>query len=841
MIVTKYLFDLWLTQFSKNVNWDIINNKIYSCDIIKDNYHKANFKKIKGDLFEWICKYYFIYQGYDETYLFSEVPSGLREKFKFNYRDEGIDLITKINNEWFGIQCKWVSNTNKSLKKHVYTQLYCDIDTYNLDKGIIFTNTTKVNPTFNINPKHKKIITWYTKDQFYNITDTNFINFIKQELFADIQQEVIKVPKNLRYYQIDAVNSLLESNDRNKQIIMPCSSGKTLVMMDYIRRIGLNNKILLLFPNLNLINQMYKKLNIYLNNPNLLCICSQFDANQLILYDRSLYNNIYTTEPEEINRRMNKNIIILCTYQSSKLLKGKYFNLAIFDEAHKTVSGREFGFAKYDKNCRIDERVYFTATPKYYSGKNSKCYSMKNESIYGKIVYQYPFRQAIDDGYILDYNLITYISDNSLDNYLTNNFIKNKYGNLNITKNELICAIQIAQYVQNYNGQPKILTYHNTVNSANKFKKTLYFIFNKYKISADIFTISGSDNISNRNKILANFEKANIGILCSAKVLNEGIDLPYVNTVAFIDNRTSTIDIIQNIGRSMRLYGDQKECNIIVPTNINDENYDYKNIINILSALNTIDTNIIQYFTNDNNQKNKIKVIKTKIECLENIDIIEYDNIDIAILKNNIINKAIKRSDLSFNIKKELLFKFCNKHKRIPVARESYKGVNIGQWFYREKYKIEDENCEVYKKLSTCPYIKRAFDEYLDSNLVFNENISLLFKFCNEKKRYPKPGEKYKDFNVSYWLNDRKKEIISEDDDLYKILSTNKYVKLSIDNCLNYRKSKCKSRKYTYSEKKKMLFEFCNGKKRYPKNGDKCGDFNVCMWLSDKKKEDMIS
>src|SRR5206468_1578834 len=73
---------------------------------------------------------------------------------------------------------------------------------------------------------------------------------------------------------------------------------------------------------------------------------------------------LYTTELEIIKKRLESNkVIVLCTYQSSKLLQDQEFELGIFDEAHKTVNNGTFGFALSDKNCKINKRIYFTATP----------------------------------------------------------------------------------------------------------------------------------------------------------------------------------------------------------------------------------------------------------------------------------------------------------------------------------------------------------------------------------------------------------------------------------------------------------------------------------------------
>ena len=47
---------------------------------------------------------------------------------------------------------------------------------------------------------------------------------------------------------------------------------------------------------------------------------------------------------------------------------GHSFDLALFDEAHKTAgrAGVHFGFALADKNLPIRQRLFLTATPRHY-------------------------------------------------------------------------------------------------------------------------------------------------------------------------------------------------------------------------------------------------------------------------------------------------------------------------------------------------------------------------------------------------------------------------------------------------------------------------------------------
>ncbi|MEU6237704.1 helicase-related protein [Kitasatospora sp. NPDC047058] len=42
------------------------------------------------------------------------------------------------------------------------------------------------------------------------------------------------------------------------------------------------------------------------------------------------------------------------------------------------------------------------------------------------------------------------------------------------------------------------------------------------------------------------------GILCNARLLSEGIDIPAVDVIVFADPKSSVIDIVQAVGRALR-------------------------------------------------------------------------------------------------------------------------------------------------------------------------------------------------------------------------------------------------------------------------------------------------
>jgi hypothetical protein len=60
------------------------------------------------------------------------------------------------------------------------------------------------------------------------------------------------------------------------------------------------------------------------------------------------------------------------------------------------------------------------------------------------------------------------------------------------------------------------------------------------------------------------------GVLTNARCLNEGVDMPTLDGVAFIDPRQSQVDIVQAVGRAIRKAADKKLGTITIPVFVNE-------------------------------------------------------------------------------------------------------------------------------------------------------------------------------------------------------------------------------------------------------------------------------
>jgi superfamily II DNA/RNA helicase len=72
--------------------------------------------------------------------------------------------------------------------------------------------------------------------------------------------------------------------------------------------------------------------------------------------------------------------------------------------------------------------------------------------------------------------------------------------------------------------------------------------------------------------VLKNLNYGETGLVSNARCLTEGIDVPTLDAVVFVDPKTSQVDIIQAIGRAIRLGGANKtHGTVVVPVHVPTE------------------------------------------------------------------------------------------------------------------------------------------------------------------------------------------------------------------------------------------------------------------------------
>ena len=266
----------------------------------------------------------------------------------------------------------------------------------------------------------------------------------------------------------------------------------------------------------------------------------------------------------------NCNKIIFSTYQSSKILS-KVFNknykidFAIFDEAHRTATQSQkidsyYSYALEDKNIPIEKRLFMTATRRItnYKRKNKHgepilSISMDRKELYGNVVVDLSFFEAATkhEAIAIPRLIVSEVFSNEVEQE-RRKISSTHMGGLKIKSDYLALLIAIKKSVEKYNIK-KIFSFHSGVPKAKKFTEGILPDSLGYHLK-DFYTshVSGAMSMRKRDIIMEEFKQNPKSVVSNARCLVEGVNVPAVDMVAFIDNKSSEIDIVQAIGRALR-------------------------------------------------------------------------------------------------------------------------------------------------------------------------------------------------------------------------------------------------------------------------------------------------
>ena len=354
--------------------------------------------------------------------------------------------------------------------------------------------------------------------------------------------------------------------------------------------------------------------------------------------------------------------VVFCTYQSLPLVADAQgtdaqsdgapeFDLVICDEAHRTTGvedtetirkGRQ---GKYSTSpfrlvhdpalIRTRKRLYTTATPRIFTAgaksrardadRNLEVFSMDDESVFGPVFYRMAFSQAIEGGWLTDYKVIilTLKSERvaaALDNLLAR---EKKSGlNLDDAVKLLGCWDALADPEgvlsshnvtgDRHNSLMRAITFTNTIKASKLVKCYWKEVVETFSRSPDgehlpnllpleVKHVDGTQDSLNRQRKLNWLREDNdevCRVLSNARCLSEGVDVPALDAVLFLEPRKSQVDVVQAVGRVMRRAEGKEMGYIILPVVISpdqdpekalDDNKTFQVVWSVLRALRSHD------------------------------------------------------------------------------------------------------------------------------------------------------------------------------------------------------------------------------------------------------------
>ena len=363
--------------------------------------------------------------------------------------------------------------------------------------------------------------------------------------------------------------------------------------------------------------------------------------------------------------------------------------LIICDEAHRTAGGHyqdesdaPFQRIHSDDFIKGKKRLYMTATPRIYGDlvkeqKNNGeviLYSMDDEQIYGPTFHTITFSQAVALGSLVDYKVIVLsVEENILKERALSDYELVQAGGLPVkhaakvigcwralSKLDLQDEVSMSDdrqpmrravgFAQIIEPNIKYLDRTSSKRFTENFESTIEEFKNQqfkelskkdknlsreaydlaYPLKCETRHIDGSMNATEKDALLnwlrEEPEENVCKILFNVRCLSEGVDVPSLDAVLFLSPRKSQVEVVQTVGRVMRVSPQTGKKRgyviipIVTPAGLDpsvalNNNADFDVVWQVLNALKSIDT---EFGAIVDGQRNIIDSSKIEVVCVTN-------------------------------------------------------------------------------------------------------------------------------------------------------------------------------------------------------------------------------
>ena len=370
----------------------------------------------------------------------------------------------------------------------------------------------------------------------------------------------------LRGYQKDFINDSIKYFKNNDKGIaqLACGSGKSVIAIvlaeQLLKRKMIKGQVLVIVPTKLLVKQFEKEI-------------------IKIVDDDVVIEKIFSGEPRLSLSTPARYVIT--TYRSAVLHiynTERKFALIIFDEAHH-LAGKEKSLTRLMK-LPSQKKLFMTATKKVLrwwkdfkkkSGeapstqkivKLGDAQSMDDDEQFGNVFFKYLFNDAIGEKYLSPYKI-------TIDNKIAYDMSHAARYTTNAKK-------ILLKYVRKYNAK-RILVFFNSIAMSENFESE----FDDDEDNGVIVRhVDSKMKNKDRQAIIEWFRgdhdsRINGGdhegakVISNVNLFSEGVDIPIIDMILFGERKLSVIDIIQKIGRGLRICERKTILNIIIPRGSN--------------------------------------------------------------------------------------------------------------------------------------------------------------------------------------------------------------------------------------------------------------------------------
>ena len=530
-------------------------------------------------------------------------------------RDIGIDLVARrTSGEWVAIQCKCYDERRTLPKSEVDKFLGASQQRVFGLRWIVATCGWGRNTEVAIRDAHPQV------------GQIDFRQYLGVQVEERASARPVQEPWPLQAEAIEDVVEGLGHHDRGR-LVMACGTGKTFTALRIAEQVvEQGGRILFAAPTIALVSQARREwLRQTTRKLNCIVVCSDQTAGGRNENEDIRVSELecpVSTDAAEIARSLGGDgatRVVFCTYHSlgrvteAQALHGAPpFDLAIADEAHRTTGAilegagrrgaRRVDFQEFHDDMRLHarKRLYMTATPRIYTESSKRrlaergidVVDMDDQAIYGPELHRLPFKQAVEEGMLSDYRVIVLgVSEDSVPRGVRRSLeriettARRRQGP---TTNDMTRVLGVSLAVNGVTegsalerpGKlPRTMAFSNSIARSKWYAEAL-------KDSEVLRATTRRMNVGRAMKVVAQHLDASASalrrnqelralaladrdgecrIVCNVKLFTEGVDVPSLDAVAFLDPRDSQVDVVQAVGRVMRKAPGKRFGYIVVP------------------------------------------------------------------------------------------------------------------------------------------------------------------------------------------------------------------------------------------------------------------------------------
>ena len=444
----------------------------------------------------------------------------------------------------------------------------------------------------------------------------------------------------LRAYLLKAYEVISTSDKPVLKLQLPCGTGKSYIML-------------------------YTMLEYLKQDPShTFCVfCPWIDlAKQLRDLFQSHLNVLFVGEgKQERSQPDNPSFqVVVCVTPSVVHVPEMHYKLKFYDEAHH-LEDRDKSLRKQLDAVPSTQTLLFSATFHEYDDLD----------------FDYPMRQAIDDGYITDYVL-------HLEYFTSGDRMKS-----------------LCQMVVEHAEWFPMFVYFNSTEACMQFHDALkaQHVKSEYLI--------GEDNATKRHKIRNQLEHGELSVLCLCGCFNEGISIDNLQTVVFGELRHSCVNKIQISMRANRKHHTKPHYRVVLPVTADD--MEGKDMRELVQSFARIDPSVQDVFRNKKNESTRVQVVvgRDNGATEEHVE-------DAELLYEEIYDRCGEMvKGRTFDESKAILFDYCDENGKVPPQRTKHQNTNIGGWLNNQKKKINSTTDDIYQELAKHTIVQKELDRYL--------------------------------------------------------------------------------------------------------------------------------